>query len=284
MQPGCALLRGATGTPNERGRTMKIGISVAAVLVLALVLWISVPFVAPHLAEFVVKNSGLCPSGNLLQCKDLLSALGATGDIFGVVTSLFSGLALFGVAISLWFDAIAKREARKPLVFADLDGDSVVLDKPKHGVASSLDITISAKVINGSSDAALNVRVDFRLIADDTVCELRGATVKLPLMSGTEVEVKSGLSLYGPMLESLVGCLTDDENCVKLLVITKYSSLENVGWGTSVIYELRCRSTERNRLQSFVQRSQDFDELWKNDAAVALDIDVRSGSWLHERM
>lgn len=73
---------------------------VLVVFLAAIATWFSITYWSPALSGFVLEHSGKCPSRDLSTCKDILSALGATGDIFGAVTSLFSGLALFAVAFT----------------------------------------------------------------------------------------------------------------------------------------------------------------------------------------
>jgi hypothetical protein len=250
---------------------------------LAVLTWLSVIYWVPHLSMRALVASGKCPDGDIAACKEVLSALGATGDIFGAVTSLFSGLALFAVAFTLWVDSKAHREGRKPLVIAYLDGDSVVLDEPTIGGQAGLSMTIEAKVANKTGEAALNVAVTIE-IAVSGVSQLEcAAHLRLPLLSGGTEDASIRVRLEGAQLQAVLGALTEDNSCVTFSVVTRYDSLENVGWTTRATYELTCRSGERRRrLNALRSGTDDFAELWQNNAAVSLDIDVRNGSWHHQ--
>lgn len=254
------------------------------VLFAALALWFSIIFWVPSLSTRVLLISGKCPTADIAaqSCREVLSALGATGDIFGAVTSLFSGLALFAVAITLWVDSNAKRIARKPLVVTYLDNDSVVLDAPSVKESKKLRLTVTAKVANQTGEPALNVRVLSAILASGDRRDAPLVHLRLPLLSGGTEEVTYKAELTGTHLEALLAALTRDNTHVSLEVTTKYHSLEGVAWQTSATYELRCKLGERRRrLNAFRSGTDDFTQLWENDAAVPLDVDVRADSWSH---
>ena len=103
-------------------------------------------------------------------------------------------------------------------------------------------------------------------------------------MSGGSEEAAFKLVLDGSHLQGVLTALTQDANCVDLEIVTKYDSLEGIGWMTTAVYELRCKLGEsRRRLNSFRSTTDDFAQLWQKDAAVALDVDVQNGSWRHKR-
>ena len=99
----------------------------------------------------------------------MLSALGATGDIFGAMTSLFSGLALFAVAFTLWSDTNARREARKPLMLLSLDDDSVILRNPLLEPHLQLTLAVNANVVNKNGEAAFNIVLNCSISSDNKI-------------------------------------------------------------------------------------------------------------------
>ena len=266
---------------------MKRGILVFSVFLIAVLVWLSITFWITDLATFILSSSGKCASDGsrdvLAECAPLLESLGATGDIFGVVTSLFSGLALFAVAFTLWADSNAKREARKPLVIADLNNESVVFDNPCPPPSSKLKMTIRPEISNSSSEVALNVSVQCEVRVDQLQTEAKTEQLRLPLSASKTEEVEFFIELEGSVLQSVLAALTEDSKCVELSVCTRYDSVEGVPWTTSSIYELRCRAGERKKLNAVRSGTDDFQDHWKNNAAVALDVNVRAGSWVHRK-
>lgn len=266
---------------------MKRGVMVFFVFLVAVLVWLSITLWISDLATFVLSNSGKCTSEGsenlLVDCASILGSLGATGDIFGVVTSLFSGLALFAVAFTLWSDANAKREARKPLVIADLNNESVVLDNPRLLPSSRLNMTITPEISNSSGEVALNVSVQCVVCVNEIQKNANTEQLKLPLSASKTEEVKFSIELEGSVLQTVLAALTEDSKCVELSVCTRYDSVEGVPWTTSAVYELRCRAGERKKLNAVRSGTDDFQDHWKNNAAVALDVDVRAGSWVHRK-
>lgn len=266
---------------------MKRGLILAAVFVCTVAAWYSITLWIPNLSEFVLVKSGRCiytsPKNALIECKELLSALGATGDIFGAVTSLFSGLALFAVAFTLWADTNAKREARKPLVIADITDSSVTLDAPSPKPNQELRLTIAPRIKNSSSEAALNVSVTCTICAEQIKQNIGVQQLRLPLSANSDDDVKFVFHLSDDLLQAALRSLTEDSKHVELFVRTQYDSIEGVPWSTSAIYELRCRPGERKKLNAIRSGTDDFVEHWKNNAAVALDSSVSAGSWTHTK-
>jgi hypothetical protein len=256
-----------------------------AIFLLAVIAWSSIVFLIPALSALVLKISGKCASEDIVACKDILSAFGATGDLFGAVTSLFSGLALFAVAFTLWADANAKRDARKPFVVTYLTEDSVVLDDPSSPEKAALTLSILANVSNKTGEAALNVSIDCQVSVSGTRQCAVTAHLKQPLVSGGSEEATFKLRLEGEVVQSILSSLTADNSVVEFAVSTYYDSLESISWSTKAVYEVRCKVGERRRrLNALRSGTEDFAELWKNSAAVPLDVEIRGGSWRHERV
>ena len=100
-------------------------------LVIIACLWISTIFLIPVASSFITNRSDECIAmkasktkdeieKNTFACQNVLSKYGATGDLFGAVTSLFSALGLFAVAATLHIEAKARRGQYKPFVVAQL--------------------------------------------------------------------------------------------------------------------------------------------------------------------
>lgn len=256
------------------------------VFVVAIVAWLSSVFWVPELAHLLLRYSGKCASLDIsnAECGEVLSSLGATGDVFGAATSLFSGLALFAVAFTLWLEAHARRESRKPLVITYLDSDSVLLDRANLLPEPSLRLSIASKVANQTGEPALNVRLSMQLSLPGQTQLVPTRSLQLPLLSDRREESESTVDLKGHALQAILASLTQDGQPISLEVTTTYDSLEGVRWTTSAVYLLRCKLGERKRrLNSFRSQTDDFSELWRNDAAVPLDVEVKADSWRHKR-
>lgn len=256
------------------------------VFVVAIAAWLSSVLWVPELAQVLLRYTGKCASLDISkpECGDVLSSLGATGDVFGAATSLFSGLALFAVAFTLWLEANSRRESRKPLVVTYLDSDSVLLDRAVLLPEPSLRLSISSKVANQTGEPALNVRVSMQLSLSGREQHVPTRSLQLPLLSEGREESQSTVDLKGHTLQAILASLTQDGEPVSLEVTTTYDSLEGIRWTTSAVYLLRCKLGERRRrLNSFRSQTEDFIDLWQNDAAVPLDVEVRADSWRHKK-
>lgn len=254
------------------------------ILVLSIVAWLLTIEVSPLIASKILGASNQCPSGLLADCKDILAALGASGDVFGAINSLFSGLALFAVAYTLWSDANARRESRKPLVTNYLDIDSIIIKNPKITPVSEIDLSVASKVINKNGEAALNVVLRCQIKAEDVPLANFDSYLSQPLVSAGSEGVEKTISLKGDALAKLLGRLTEDNKPIAFIFEIEYESLENVKWETKVTYDVTCKPGDRRRrLNSLRSRTDDFERLWDNGAQVALEAQVRGGSWVHHR-
>lgn len=261
---------------------MKRIIYLVLVFILSIGAWLSIIKISPFIAKLILKESNECPDASIVKCKDILSALGASGDVFGATTSLFSGLALFAVAYTLWTDANARRESRKPLVTSYLDDDSIIIKNPK--ITPEIELSISSKIRNKNGEAALNVEIQCQIKAEDRLLTEFSCHLSQPLVSDGDEDIEKTISLKGNELTELLGRLTEDNKPVALIFKIEYNSLENVKWATQVIYDVTCKEgNRRKQLNSLRSVTDDFDSLWKNGAQVSLEAKVRGGSWIHHR-
>lgn len=254
------------------------------IFVLSVAVWLSTIKISPLIARQILIASSECKEGTLLGCKDVLSALGATGDVFGAITSLFSGLALFAVAYTLWADANARRESKKPLVINYLDENSIVIRNPKLEPAPEFELSISSKVSNKNGDAALNVLVRCTIKAEEQVLAQFKSSLRQPLVSEGAEDIEATGKITGREFAEFLGRLTEDEKPISFLFEIVYSSLENIQWETRVSYNVSCKAGDRRRrLNSLRSGTDDFSGLWANGAQVALEVEVNEGSWFHHQ-
>lgn len=257
----------------------------AGIFIGALIVWASTLLWIPSISNFLLERSGNCPTLDYTACANTISTYGATGDIFGAVTSLFSGLALFAVAFTLWIDIQTRREGRKPLVITHLNSDSLVLDSPNITSGREITLKIEIEVRNQTSEAAINISLSGILKNGSESLTLPLNHLEAPLNGGATGTIKISHKLHGSHLQSFLSSLTEETQHIELEIETHYQSLEDVKWMTSAIYEIRCtQAGQRRKLNAVRADTDDFNELWINDAAVALEPSVKGGSWKHKKL
>jgi hypothetical protein len=255
-----------------------------AIFVLSILAWLSIIKLAPELAKSILTASGECPSGSIKDCKETLSALGAAGDTFGAVTSLFSGLALFAVSYTVWSDGQARREARKPLVTTRLHDSSIFIQQPRISPDQSAKLKISPEINSKNGEAALNVAVYCEIVSEKVQVASFLKHLSQPLVSDGVEEFEVIVEVKGSQLASLLSRLTEDQQPVILNFRIEYNSLENVRWETRVAYEVTCKEGDRRkRLNALRSSTDDFVHLWDHGADVSLDARVQDGSWAHAK-
>ena len=159
-----------------------------------------------------------------------------------------------------------------------------MLDRASHTPEPSLRLSVTSKVANQTGEPALNVRVSMVLSSTGRTQQVPSRSLQLPLLSDGREESHSTMDLKGQVLQAILASLTQDGEPISLDVTTTYDNLEGVRWTTSAVYLLQCKLGERRRrLNSFRSQTDDFAELWQNDAAVPLDVEVKADSWRHSR-
>ncbi len=249
-------------------------------------LWFSTPLWIDDVAKYILKNNQDCLTEGLLQenCQALISAYGAAGDVFGVVTSLFTGLALFAVAVTLWIDSKSRSEAKKPLVVTALDSDSIYFHDAQVHSERQIKFHINVNLNNPIGEAALNVAVEGILFHNDTSLSIGKSHLETPLISGNRGNVQFTGTLSGIHFTRFLSELTQDGSSISLKLHVTYQSLENVKWRTSVTYSVYCdQPGQRGRLNAARAKSEDFENLWTGDPIVSLSPRVAGGSWEHNK-
>lgn len=263
-----------------KGRLNRLLLSI--ILIVTPLLWISAILWVPTLSNYMYDTH--CADADATICFNRIASYGSTGDIFGAVTSLFSGLALFAVAFTLWTDNQSRREGRKPLLISNLDSDSLSLESPELGEGGKITLSASVEIANQTHEAALNVSV--RATISDVNEEIHLPQKFLPAPLGGQANSKITFSqdINGRQLSSFLSALTQQSaQRVELKITIEYQSLENVRWATCAIYILTCNNQEqRRKLNSVRSNTDDFQESWANGAAVAITASIEGGSWVHK--
>ncbi|GEM_PF-1884377 len=252
--------------------------------------WISSILWVPKLTMYLERNVACAETlksapeqtkdaGGEPACIDSLSKVGATGDIFGAINSLFTGLALFAVAVTLWVDGKARRQALKPLVISVANKDFFIVDDPQIHPETSLKFTITPIVSNIVNEPAVNVSINITLIAKLSKYALATKFYETPLVEGTTLPIEIEEVIKGGFLFEFLGCLTESQGRIEIFIETKYENLEQIRWATEVRYYLELHNTsDTAKFNAVREKNPGTQGIWGN-SAVALKSDVVTGSW-----
>ncbi|WP_122740288.1 hypothetical protein [Pseudomonas viridiflava] len=256
---------------------------VVLVFFLALGIWFSAIFFVPWLTDYSLERQG-CVDITLPKCQAVISSYGATGDIFGVTTSLFTGLALFAVAITLWADVTSRKDSRKPFLITQLDSDSLVLSGPVVKGAKSIMFDAEVTLANQTGEAALNISLAGHLAHSEKLIKLPVKNLSSPIIGEKTETIKLQVVIVGDVYDRFLAELSGGQ-AIEFATTVSYQSLEGVKWSTSVVYEIQCIAPiQRQRLNSARVDNADFEQQWENNAAVALSASAKGGSWKHKKI
>lgn len=204
--------------------------------------------------------------------------------MFGIATSLFSGLALLAVALTLWADSKSRREGRKPLLTTNLTEDSLILESPEPGENIAITLRATLHIQNLTSEAAINISVEGTIKNESAQLELPQKFLESPLGSGISSPIEINTRITGETLRTFLSSLTEQKD-LQLILKTTYQSLENIHWETSATYIIKCtQSGQRQKLNSLRSNTEDFLDHWANNAAVSLNAEINGGSWTHKKI
>jgi hypothetical protein len=208
--------------------------------------------------------------------------LGQSGDIFGIASSLFSGLALFAVATTLWFDLAERRSARKPLLVCTVEqANEVTLDEASISQPRTIRLRASLQVA-AENDTALNVSVTSSLSAGALRLPLGSSAIQHPLIIGRSSEVEFVDRINQDNVEKLIRHI-EREGFLTLNIDAACDSIEGVSWLTSVSYKLSFRNDDLDLLKKFTHDAAVASQAWEPEPAIALKYTVLEGSWRHTR-
>lgn len=220
-----------------------------------------------------------------ISCDEAFSRVGQTGDLFGSISSVFSGLALLSVAITIWFDASQRRSSRKPVIVCLVNDekrivfDDITKSKPR-AVRASINLDVS--VIN---DVAMNASVKCWLKIGDYPVFIGLYDISTPMQSGgSPILVDFTHRLGEDEIPYLASELRKHSSSIVLNVETSCESLEGVVWKTAVSHALNFRSSDADKLVALESTEEtELEKLWADQAAVLVDHSVAPGSWRHFR-
>lgn len=250
--------------------------------IVPLAIWLIVPFAIQYPIWVFSSNIPACKAGLADDaCIKMVAALGQSGDIYGLASSLFSGLALFAVAATLWADYSARRTSIKPLLVCTIDdAKELLFDDPVHTLPRSVRFAASV-VVKAANDTALNTSVSFVLSVGKFSLSLEEQDVQVPLLAGQAANIEFLKRLDATSIQQLIAEV-DSGKTMTLHMEASCDSMEGLSWKTHVTYKLRFKNSDIEMIRKLMHDEAVLIEAWKNGAAVALHYEVVSGSWKHE--
>jgi hypothetical protein len=222
------------------------------------------------------------------QCIDRLKAsYGTFGDAFGAVNSLFSGLALAGVVLALFFQSEGTKRSSKPFVVPILRrGDNnvriTVTAPARVGGIVSLPLVVSLPLQNSSGFPALNI--DARLEVDG-VSDAVTNVIDVPLAAKDEAHCTLAKDVVGGAARTFV-----EEVCgtgKRITLCVEYDSVEGIRWRSQASYLLTVspnRPDDVTLLQEAIDGAPAAVSTWTAESTVDLDFTTISGSWHYEEV
>jgi hypothetical protein len=252
------------------------------VLGLAVMLWLSAIFWLPLITSWLRSRYPDCASDPIeAACSDIFQLLGTTGDLFGAVNALFSGIALFAVAWSIWTDSQARKLSKKPFLIVRLNEDSLTLDDAQFTEPKGLRFVIEAEIEN-LGEPSLNIQAAAFLDVAGRRFAIALASELLPMGASSSRDAIFRARLDREAIRALIQDFQHIGQHPMLSVSIEYSSLEEVRWETSVKYELETQDVAK--LVALVDnRHEEFDRHWQGGVAVGLRATTQPGSWAHRQ-
>lgn len=267
---------------------------VVVVFFVILVLWVSSVFVVPFAASKYfgfescdeASETSVVPGAGS-SCSDRKQvAFGTFGDSFGAINALFSGLALAGVVLTLYFHAEgAKRQAKPFLVLrlgrSDSEARTAVGPPNRQDAMVTLPLNINLPLNNASPNPALNVKVEFSLL--DTVASAVHV-VEVPLTSSDRTVCGVCLRVTGNDASSFVQSVCGAGAVVEIKATCE--SVEGVNWLSSARYRLKVNPNRPDDVQMLNDaiRGAAGENLWDVASIVDLEAELVSDSWLYKEV
>jgi hypothetical protein len=262
-------------------------------------IWASTIFLIPTVSSFITNRSNECIAlansktvteieKNSAACQGVLSKYGATGDLFGAVTSLFSALGFFAVAATLHIEAKARRGQLKPFVVAQLRSPGCTVENPDLVKYNSISITIPL-IVKNLGEPAIRVRVQVRMRVGNVFQDISETALDMPLVKDLEAEQINIIAnvqdeVYQTFVEALSiqdAVAPKESSKAPAIFVLKilYTNLAGVDWITTTEYSMSTLNHgDRNRFIHLFNTTDKVEEEWRN-RSVLLSASVVKDSW-----
>jgi hypothetical protein len=251
--------------------------------VVPIIVWLLVPLLVQYPHWVFSKIFSACVDSNSTECLSAYAKIGQSGDAFGVASSLFSGLALFAVAATLWVEYAARRSSRKPLLVCTIEqAKEISFDEPSHTQPRSVRFQASINV-KAANDTAMNIVVKAKVEAGKFDIDLGSKYVQVPLLDGQSNTLEFCERIGEKKIKALVDEIARSTD-IKLFVDARCNSLEGVIWETSVSYSLNFTNGDDDLMRKLLHDETALLLAWQGGAAVSMKYQIEDDSWLHKRV
>ncbi len=250
-----------------------------------LIIWLLTPGFLVHYPLWIVSGNKNCAEGlSTPECVELITRLGQSGDIFGAATSLFSGLALFAVAATIFADLMARRSAAKPLIVCTIDPTKeIAFDEPNSTKPRVVRLNINLKV-EAATETALNTCVSAVLNVEGETIDLEKKYVPVPLLPNRSADIQFLKRLDESGIRKIVRCVEGRRHML-LHITTTCNSIENIQWRTTVCYMLKIDGSDGiEKIRQLMGSEEEMKTAWQGGAAVAVQAELQPDSWEYEKV
>lgn len=268
---------------------MKMKKLLAVALIATIGAWLLAPFLSLYpqtVYKTFVKSCQVNPQDTAEvakekseDCSSFFAKQGQSGDLFGTVTSLFSGLALFGVAFTLYADLAYRRKERKPLL-ACSPSESHALSFAKPTDAEPKSFYLVGKMnLSSICETALNSRINPEISINNQWFKLREIDVGIPIQAGKELQFDLSDLLPKEAIEML--CKDSREIPeMRLKIVCICTNLDGEKFSSEVIYKINLQFEDYvPKIMSMRHAGQKFDGKWDDRAGLLLKWNLEPGSW-----
>lgn len=263
-------------------RTIGMLIGLAASVV---ILWISAIWIGPLFLALIG--------------SDKISDLGATGDLFGVVSSLFAGLGAYAVVVVLIIDLRERRkdlrhrqEEFRPFVTLEMKNGEIE-DARWKGEHFHLTLALRFTLLNLAQAPALNLQVESSVKFGDEEVLATVSVSNTPLLASTStLEPRVADVQYtttGEKALRLFRLFENGANSVDAELCVRYTSMNEVSWISRVTYRTHLANPHDHGVIARVAASRSAETIGKSpdvlgsDNIVLLSASAADGTWGQER-
>lgn len=264
-------------------RSLRGPVASGALFIALIIIWSQAPRIALALQSFTQDGMAACmPPLSDDTCEKAFAKLGQTGDLFGAVSSLFSGFALLMVALTLRLDTTSRRNSRKPLVVCQISDDNPVsFDEPTTTNPRAIRVYFDL-AIYALNDVAMNIEIKTIIKSGSWIKSFEDTQVPVPLAGNetTKVPTSLALRLDGVHMAKFLAALRGGQT-IDLEIVASFTSLEGVKWYTAMAYVLNFRPSDREKLLTLDGDVEKCAAMWERQAIVQAESHLRPGSWRH---
>lgn len=235
--------------------------------------------------EGAAKDAAL-QSAKYKECiKEMRDSSSAFGDSFGAINALFSGLALAGIVLTIYFHSEGAKRSAKPFIVPEmirLNGDATIIASAPSTIGGAVNLPVEVKVplSNSSQHPALNISVRVsapELNADNSIY------LELPLASNGKDSCAAKLVFAGDAAKQFVQIACGAG--IKIAVSVDYASVEGVRWRSSASYMAKVeRDQDCALLRAAIDVPAAENRAWGVGEVVQLDFSLVPGSWVYEEV